>query len=92
MCYEREKNLGSIPVLHKQTQPEDVMFTFKKVPFSRHKFISRGKDFPTYNTDKCCSTDSVRFPPEIVLLPVNFRSIFHSFQVWHLIELTKSFS
>lgn len=91
MCYEREKNLGSIPVLHKQTQPEDAMFTFKEVPFSHHKFISRGKELPTYNTDKCCSTESVHFPPEIVLLSVNFRSTFHSFQFWHLIELTKSF-
>lgn len=89
---KEKKNPGSTPVLYKQTQLEDAMFMFKKVTSSHHKFISRGKEIPTYNTDKCCSTESVHFPLGIVLLSVNFKSSFHSFQVWHLIELKKYFS
>lgn len=92
MCCQREKNPGSIPVLYKQTQLEDATLMFKKIPSSPHKFISRGKDIPTYNTDKCCSSECVYFPLGIVLPSVNFKSSFQSFQVWHLIELTNCFS
>lgn len=80
MCYQRNKTSGSIPALYKHTQLEDAMFMFKKVPSSHHKFISRGKDIPIYNTDKHCSAEGVHFPLGI-LLSINLKSIFHSFQV-----------
>lgn len=91
MCSQRQKNPGSIPVLYKQIQPEDATLMFKKVSSSPHKFISRGKDISTYNTDKYCSSESVHFPLGIVFSSVNFKSSFQSFQVWHLIELTNCF-
>lgn len=77
---------------YKQTQFEDVMSVFKKVPSSHHKLILRGKNIPTHNIDKCCSAESVYFPFTIILLSIKFKSGFHSFKVWHLIRLTKYFS
>lgn len=57
---KKKRGILDLFVSYKQTQL-DVMLLFKKVHSSHHKFILRGKDIPTDNTDKC-SAESVHFP------------------------------